>query len=178
VSWSATHDVGQGGLTMETKLELIRVLENKMKIFISADGDLPENLENYQIKIRPERMHDVLAAATIFVGEGATMASEAGVLGTPAIYVNSLERCYNQDQEKYGTVFNFRNSNDVIDKVKELISDPRLKQKTLKGRERMLNDKIDVTAFLVWFMETYSESAKTMLKTPDYQLKFRNQKHA
>ena len=87
------------------------------------------------------------------------MASEAGVLGTPAIYVNSLERCYNEDQEKYGTVFNFRNSEGVIEKVKELISDPGLKEKTMNGREKMLREKIDVTAFLVWFMETYPESA-------------------
>ena len=172
VSWNATHDVGQGGLTMDTKLELIRILESKMKVFISAEGDLPAGLKNYQIKIRPEKMHDVLAMATLFVGEGATMASEAGVLGTPAIYVNSLERCYNEDQEKYGTVFNFRNSDGVIKKVKELISDPDLKAKTLKGREKMLRKKIDVTAFLVWFTENYPKSAETMLANPDYQLNF------
>lgn len=174
VSWSATHDVGQGGLTMEAKLELIKILEAKMKVFISAEGELPENLKKYQIQIAPEKMHDVLAKATLFVGEGATMASEAGVLGTPAIYVNSLERCYNEDQEKYGTVFNFRNSDGVIDKVKELIADPDLKKKTIEGQKKMLADKIDVTAFLVWYMENYPNSAKTMFENPDYQLNFRN----
>ncbi len=174
VSWSATHDIGQGGLTMDAKLELIRVLEEKMKVFISAEGHLPEELKKYQIRIPPEKMHDVLSQATLFVGEGATMASESGVLGTPAIYVNSLERCYNEDQEKYGTVYNFRDSLGVIEKVKDLISDPELKKKTLKGREKMLKEKINVTRFLVWFMENYPESADIMLKEPDNQLKFRN----
>lgn len=173
VSWNATHDVGQGGLTMDTKLELIRILEEKMKVFISAEGDLPDKLKKYRLKIQPEKMHDVLAKATLFVGEGATMASEAGVLGTPAIYVNSLERCYNEDQEKYGTVFNFRNSEGVVKKVQELINDPDLKQKTLEGRKRMLKDKIDVTAFLVWFIDNYPKSAKTMIENPDYQLNFK-----
>ncbi len=174
VSWSATHDIGQGGLTMDAKLELIRVLEEKMKVFISAEEHLPEELKKYQIRIPPEKMHDVLSQATLFVGEGATMASESGVLGTPAIYVNSLERCYNEDQEKYGTVYNFRDSLGVIEKVKDLISDPELKKKTLKGREKMLKEKINVTRFLVWFMENYPESADIMLKEPDNQLKFRN----
>jgi uncharacterized protein len=174
VSWSATHDIGQGGLTRDTKLELVRVLEEKMKVFISAEGTLPEDLVKYQIRIPPEKMHDVLSQATLFVGEGATMASESGVLGTPAIYVNSLERCYNEDQEKYGTVYNFRDSRGVIEKVKSLTADPGLKEKTLKGRERMLREKINVTRFLVWFMEHYPESADIMLKEPDHQLKFRN----
>ena len=177
VSWSATHDVGQGGLTMETKLELIRTLDSRMKVFISAEGQLPDKLKEYQIRIAPEKMHDVLAKATLFIGEGATMASEAGVLGTPAIYVNSLERCYNEDQEKYGTVFNFRTSEGVVDKVNELIADQSLKQKTQQGRIRMLNEKINVTAFLVWFMEQYPESAATMMSNPDYQSNFRKPYH-
>ncbi len=36
----------------------------------------------------------LLAYATLFIGEGATMASECAVLGTPAIYVNSLQLGY------------------------------------------------------------------------------------
>lgn len=174
VSWSATHDKGQGGLSNVVKKELVHLLASKMQVLISAEGKLPDEFEKYKISIPPEKMHDVLAAAAIFIGEGATMASEAGILGTPAVYVNSLERCYNQDQEKYGTVFNFRNSEGVIDKVKSLINEPYLKQKTLSGRNKMLSEKIDVTHFLVWFIENYPESAKIMKENPDYQLKFKN----
>lgn len=174
VSWSATHDKGQGGLSAEVKKELVELLAAKMKVFISAEGELPDEFEKYKISIPPEKMHDVLATATIFIGEGATMASEAGILGTPAIYVNSLERCYNEDQENYGTVFNFRNSKGVLEKVNDLISDPGLKQKTISGRDKLLSDKIDVTKFLVWFIENYPESANIMKANPDYQLKFKN----
>ena len=62
----------------------------------------------------------------------------------------------------------------MIDKVKALIGDAGLKAKTAKGREMLLSEKINVTEFLVWFMEKYPESADIMLKDPDYQLKFRN----
>jgi hypothetical protein len=37
----------------------------------------------------------------------------------------------------------------------------------------MLSDKIDVTAFMVWFVENYPESAKIMKENPDYQWRFR-----
>lgn len=33
----------------------------------------------------------------------------------------------------------------------------------------MLADKIDVTAFLVWFIENWPESFKIMKENPDYQ---------
>jgi len=36
-----------------------------------------------------------------------------------------------------------------------------------------LLDKIDVTAFLVWFVEYYPKSAKIMKENPDYQYNFR-----
>jgi len=37
----------------------------------------------------------------------------------------------------------------------------------------MLSDKIDVTAFMVWFVENYPESAKIMKENPEYQWSFR-----
>ena len=40
-------------------------------------------------------------------------------------------------------------------------------------RQKMLSDKIDVTAFYTWFIENYPESAKIMKQNPDYQLKFK-----
>ena len=42
-----------------------------------------------------------------------------------------------------------------------------------KRRKKMLADKIDVTAFMVWLIENYPESVKIMKKNPDYQLRFR-----
>ncbi|MHC1703474.1 MAG: hypothetical protein AB9846_06155 [Tenuifilaceae bacterium] len=41
------------------------------------------------------------------------------------------------------------------------------------NRRKMLEDKIDVTAFLVWFIEHYPDSAKIMKEDPDYQNSFK-----
>jgi len=172
VSWKATHDKGHKGLTVIEKRELINYLISKnLKVFISAEADLPNEFINHQIKISPNKIHHVLAFARIVISEGATIASESGVLGTPTIYVNSIERCYNEDQEKnYGTVQNFRSGEHVLKKIDELLS---VKRKTSSFNRKMLQDKIDVTAFMVWFVENYPDSAKIMRENPDYQYRFK-----
>ena len=38
----------------------------------------------------------------------------------------------------------------------------------------MLSEKIDVTTFMVWFIENYPGSVKTMKDDPDYQLRFKS----
>ena len=39
--------------------------------------------------------------------------------------------------------------------------------------QALLDDKIDVTSFLVWFVENYPKSFQLMNENPDYQLKFK-----
>ena len=174
VSWNASHDVGHSGLTLEMKRKAVKELSEYAKVFISSEVELPEDLKKYQIKIPPEKMHDALAFATLFVGEGATMASECAMLGTPAIYVNSLELGYCEEEEKkYNLIYNFRNSEGILKKATELLNAQNLKQEFQKRRQIMLKDKIDVTAFMVWFIENYPESAKIMKENPNYQLRFK-----
>ncbi len=90
VSWSAAHDVGHQGLELAAKRKIVCELSKYVKVFISSEGEIPYDLKSYRIKIPPEKMHDALAFAYLYIGEGATMASECAMLGTPAIYVNSL----------------------------------------------------------------------------------------
>ena len=118
-------------------------------------------------------MHDALAYAEIYIGEGATMASEAGVLGTPSFYISTIARSYNIDQERFGLVFNFVNFNGVISKIEEILEMKNRKSIFQKHRNEFLNEKIDFTAFLVWFVENYPESAKIMKENPDFQYNFK-----
>jgi hypothetical protein len=46
----------------------------------------------------------------------------------------------------------------VLDKAKELLNDPELRAKGRQKRVELLKDTIDVTAFLVWFIENYPRS--------------------
>lgn len=160
VSWDASHDIGQSGLTLEQKRQLVDLLRQHGKVFISSEKKIEAEFEPYEFRLPLEKMHDALAFADLFVGEGATMASECAALGTPAVYVNSMEAGTIDEQEKYGLVYHFRNGNGVIEKTRELISDSGLKEKCKKARGKLLSEKIDVTAFLVWFIENWPSSPK------------------
>ena len=80
-------------------------------------SELPSDLEPYRIHIPIQRMHDVQAAAALFVGESATMASESVVLGTPAIYIDEVGRGYTDEEARHSLLWMFRpvaNRNSLI----------------------------------------------------------------
>jgi hypothetical protein len=174
VSWGAVHDAGHSGLSDTTKQEIIDTLSKKYKIFISAEGSLPEKFMKYKLNIPSDKMHDILTHATLFIGEGATMASECAILGTPAIYVNSLNAGTLIAQEKSGSIFGFRDSKGVLEKALEILETPNLKEKFQENRALLLKESIDITAFTVWLVESYPDSVVLLKKDIEYQNKFRN----
>lgn len=158
VAWKASHDVGQHGIT--NKEELVRELERLGRIIIISENELNEKLEKYRINISPERIHDLLYYASLYLGEGATMASECAVLGTPAIYVNTLRLGYtDEEEERYGLVYNFSEpktaQKQAIIKAIELLEHENLKKKWLERRDKLLCEKIDVTKFITKYIENY-----------------------
>ena len=167
VSWDASHDVGHSGI--QNKVELVQELEKYGRVLITSEGKLSDGLENYQIKVSPEKMHDLLYYATLLYGESATMASECAVLGTHAIYCDFAGRGYTDEEEKkYRLVFNFKLDMDSIKnslkKAVELLDVNNLKSIGGKKREILLKDKIDVTAFMVEFIENYPKSSKKTIE--------------
>ena len=167
VSWRAGHDVGQHGI--QNKIELVRELEKYGRVFITSEGKLEKDLEKYKIKVSPEKLHDLLYYASLYVGEGSTTASECAVLGTHAIYVNTLRLGYTDEEEgKYNLVYNFSAEKTMekqaFDKALELLENINLRKEGKRKREKLLKDKIDVTAFMVKFIENYPESFEEMKK--------------
>lgn len=173
VSWNASHDINQSGLSIEEKRELITYLEKNYTVFISSEGKLPNEFKKYQIKIPPEEMHNALAFASMFIGEGATMASECAILGTPALYINSIMAGTIKEQESYQLLFSFKNGNGVLSKIKELDEIPNLKEVFKKRTEKLLENKIDVTSFMIWFIENYPKSKKAIIENPKIQFEYK-----
>jgi hypothetical protein len=155
VSWAANHDFGKQGLNFEQKRRLVDSLKQKHKIFISSEGYLPDDLEPYRLRIHPSRIHDVIAFAKLYLGEGATMASESAMLGTPAIYVNPISAGTLEAQEKYGLLYCFRSFEGVMEKTQELLSIYNLKKDIKVKRDKMLAEKISMTDYLVSFIDNY-----------------------
>jgi uncharacterized protein len=173
VSWKAGHDVGKKHVGNEFKIKLVEELRQHCRVFISSESVLSPELEQYKLKTTPEDIHHVLAFSSLFVGEGATMASECAMLGIPSVYINVLTAGTLEEQEKLGLLYGFRSQEGVIEKAVELLSHPELPKAIRVNHVKMLTETIDVTAFLVWFIENYPESAKIMKENPDYQYTFR-----
>ena len=153
VKWKAHHDIGHNGMSPENKILAVNELLKFGKVFITSEGELPKEIDKYKINIPPEKIHSVLYYAKLFLGESATMASESAVLGTPAIYIDNDGRGYtNEQEEKYGLVHNFSETNEdqikAISKAKEIMElyNPVEWQNKTK---KLLNDKIDVTSYLI-----------------------------
>jgi hypothetical protein len=168
VSWNASHDIGQHGI--QSRIELVKELEKYGSVLITSEGPLGKELEKYKIKVSPEKLHDLLYYATLYIGEGATTASECAVLGTHAIYTNTLRLGYTDEEEdKYNLVYNFSDKNTMekhtFDKALELLDNKDLKNEGKKKREILLKDKIDVTAFMIKLIENYPESYDGHLKS-------------
>ncbi|MDD2246987.1 MAG: DUF354 domain-containing protein [Proteiniphilum sp.] len=171
VAWAATHDVGHKGMSYDNKKRLVDSLSKHAKVLISSEGELPPDLKKYQIEIKPEDMHNVMAFAHLFVGESSTMATESAVLGVPAVYVNNSQLGYIKDLERRGLVFSYseslRDQDSAINKAIEIIRYNNNNKFKLNS-ERMLMDKIDVTAFLYWFVRTYPSSKEEMTNNASF----------
>lgn len=89
VAHDAAHDSNTVGLDPAQRTALARRLQALGQVVISSEDALPAELEPMRFPLGPERMHDVLAAADLVVGDSGSMAAEAGVLGTPALRLSS-----------------------------------------------------------------------------------------
>jgi uncharacterized protein len=157
VSWNAIHDKGFSGLNVEQKRMLVHTLAKDFTIFISSESELPNDLEEYALNINPSHIHDVLYHASLFIGEGATMASESACLGTPAIYINELPLGYCTElEEKYSILFNYHKlpaPETIVKKAIEVMKyDTDYWGKALK---KILTEKINPTVFIIDWIENY-----------------------
>jgi uncharacterized protein len=150
VSWKAAHDFGHKGLDLKTKMELINSLKKYARIFISSESKLPDEMMKYKLDISAEKIHSILKYASLYIGEGATMASECAALGTPAIYINDLNAGTLIDQSSRGLIYHFESySKDIIKTSKSLLNDKDLLINHKEKHAKMLNEKIDLTHFMV-----------------------------
>jgi predicted glycosyltransferase len=177
-AFKAHHDVGVVGLTIENKQRLVDYLCSKGKVFITTERDIDDEFKPYQLKVSPEKAHSLIYYATMLVGDSQTMTSEAAVLGTPAIRCNTFVgriHYLEEEEHKYGLTYGFRpdHSEEMFQKIEDLLSMPDLKEEWQRRRQKMLSEKIDYTSFLTWFIENYPDSQKIMKDNPNYQFRFK-----
>jgi uncharacterized protein len=176
---TAHHDNNIQGLKEPEVLKIIEVLETKnINVFIDSEYQLPDSLKMHLLNIPKNKMHDLMSYAKLIISDSQSMSVEAAMLGVPSIRFNDFVGkigVLNELEHVYGLTFGIKpeNPDELFNKLDELINQPNLKLDFAARRQTMLSDKIDVTAFFVWFIENYPESAAIMKNNPDYQLRFK-----
>jgi len=167
ISWGASHDTDLHGIGKGAEKELIRKLSQYGKIFITSEKPLDGDLEQYRLQVPPEKIHSLLSYAQLCIGEGGTMVVEAGILGTPAIHIESTssgqatgETCGNflELRDKYGLIFFYPTEEMALQKAVEILENPNSKKEWQEKQKKLWSDVIDVTSWLTDFIERYPES--------------------
>ncbi len=155
----AIHDIGMHKLGMSSQIELVREFEKYARVFVSPEGELPRELEKNRLPIRYDRIHHALSFAHLLVSNSCTMTTEAAILGTPAVRVHPIvgrgtdPTIFSELERRYDMTYSFSDPASAIRKAIELISRPGLKKEWACKRARLLEDKIDMTKFMLNFIE-------------------------
>lgn len=150
-AWDASHDVGEGGL--DDPVNAVERLEAAgARVLVTSELPLDGELADRRLRVAPHRMHDLLAYADLSVGEGATMAVESAVLGTPAVYVNTLRMGYTDAVEaRYGLLYNcqgaYRHHNALRTAVDLL--DGTVGGDWAARRRSLISETVDTTAVIL-----------------------------
>ena len=170
-AFDAVHDFGIGGFSNNDKIRLVCELEKYTKVFISSESGVPDEIKDRIMKIPKRRIHDAIYYAKMLVTDTQTMTTEAAILGTPAVRCNHFVGPNDMGnfvelEKKYGLIFNYIDPDKSINKATELIQNHDLRMEWDAKRERLLTDKIDITTFMVWFIENYPDSLRIISKNP------------
>ena len=176
----AYHDIEAKarGINTEIAQHLIDMLSVHGDVYITSERELEPQFEKYRLHINPLDIHHVLAFAKMYIGDSQSMAVEAAMLGTPSLRFNDFAGkigVLEELEHKYELTYGIPSSQpqQLYQKVEELLALPNLKDVFQERRQKMLTEKIDVTAFFTWFVENYPESREEMRKHPEYQYNFK-----
>ena len=176
---TAHHDFGIKGLDNKLLDTIISIIENKnYQVYISAEGSINQKYRNYLLQIDPSDMHHILATASLLISDSQSMSVEAAMLGVPSLRYSSFVgriSVLEELEHKYNLTFGIQIGKeiDLLNKLNLLMNMEHLALEIQSRRAKMLTDKIDVTSFLVWFIENYPESKLIMKKDPTFQFNFK-----
>lgn len=114
VSWSANHDLGKSGWDEQTLRKLVQKLSERGKVHISSERRLPADLVPFSYRGRSDQLHHLMAQCRLYVGESATMAHEACLLGVPAIYDGADHPGTTRSLQQYGLLTALRQPGSCI----------------------------------------------------------------
>lgn len=164
-AFNAHHDYGKKGINDRLAYELISILENLGDIIISSEKHLPRKLEKYRLSANPSDIHHIMAHCHLIIGDSQSMAMEAACLGVPSVRFNDyagrisvleeLEKTYNLTES-----FSNEKEAELKSRVGILAKTDDVLLLYKERRNKMVQDKINVHDFIIWFLKEYPFSVK------------------
>lgn len=149
VAHDASHDRGIRGLDREAVQRITELAGSIGPVFATVEPGAEAADIVRKLEIAPERLHDVLAHASVVVGDSQSVIVEAALLGTPAFRINTFalrESPFTEMSRKYDIAHSF--PPDQIDAALGAIADalrPEAKEEWARKREVLLADKVNLT---------------------------------
>lgn len=176
---TAHHDTGMKGLNAELVNNLIKIILTKgFQVFISSEAEIDERLVHYQLKINHHDMHHVLAFASLLISDSQSMSVEAAMLGVPSIRFSDFAgriSVLEELEHKYHLTYGVKTNENarLLKLTNMLLTNTEISNQFQEYRQKMLDEKVDVTAFMVWFIEQYPASISAMKKDPAFQFQLK-----
>ena len=104
VDWRANHDIGKSGWSGDRLHQVVEFLRQRGRVHVSSEVPLPDSIASLRYRGTTTDVHHLLGHCRLVVGESATMASEAAILGVPAIYCGRDFPGYVSELETAGLV--------------------------------------------------------------------------
>lgn len=179
VQLTAYHDVNVKGLNKAVIEKVLHIAENNgYKVYISSENEIREDLRQYQLKIKSTDIHHIMSYASLLISDSQSMSVEAAMLGVPNIRFNDFAgrvSVLEELQNDYHLTLGIMTSEPqrLVNEVEKALSNPNIREEYQQRRNKMLDDKIDVTAFLTWYIKDYPQSREIMKNSPNYQYNFK-----
>lgn len=176
---NAHHDAGIRGLTIDLVKQIIKLSHSLgTQVYISAEIVLPEELEGYLLKINQNHIHHVMAFASLIISDSQSMSVESAILGVPSIRFSDFAgkiSVLEELEHRYNLTVGVSpdQPDNLFQLMEQFLTNKAVPDEFRSRRLKMLSDKIDVSRFLLWFIENYPESVTIMRENPEYQYKFK-----
>jgi len=178
VSVTSTHDAGKKGINNNLLRRITERLSETGRVIINSERSLPDEFNSYMIDINKKDIAHYLAFAKMFISDSTTMCAEAAVLGVPAVEIDDWFFNFGQYKElnqRYGLIEGFRPEEEerIMKRIDEYLKNKNLRAEYDLKRKNLLEDTIDVSAFIYWLLSEYPVSVEEYFKNKDVQLRFK-----
>ena len=175
---TAHHDTGIKGISRELLKNIIHILDKKGKVLISSEKKLDDDFAHYQMFIPTNDMHHYLSHAQLIVCDSQSMAVEAAILGTPNIRISSFKgkiSVLEELENVYGLTYGIlpEEEQQVLLKLSEILKNKNIILEQKNKREKLLKDKIDVTAMMIWLIENHQNAKQILESNPNFENNFK-----